>query len=135
MLSSRTILIADGSIYAALDLSAAIEDCNGTVAGPVGTLPEALAILDSRDVAGAVIDCEIADATGLILRLAGEGVPLVLQTSMPLHPALERLDGPLSVLMRPVDARTVVINLANEIQKASSNNHKLSPDPNSFRRE
>jgi hypothetical protein len=119
MLGSRTILIADGSTYAALDLSASIEDNDGRVAGPVATLPEALAILDSCDIAGAVIDCEIADATALVLRLAEQGVPLVVQTSMPLPEALERLDGRLSVLMRPVDASTVISRLAGEMDKAA----------------
>jgi hypothetical protein len=120
VLSSKTILIVDGSTYAALDLSASIEDCDGCVAGPVGTLPEALAILDSCEVAGAVVDGELADATALVMRLAKEGMPLVVQTSMPLPRALDCLDGRLSVLMRPVDARTIIRTLAAEISKAAA---------------
>ena len=62
MFGSKTILIADGSIYAALDLSDAVEASEGCVAGPVETLSEPLTILDSRDLAGAIVDCELPDA-------------------------------------------------------------------------
>lgn len=118
MLNSGTILIADGSTYAALDLSAAVEENDGHVAGPVGTLAEASAILDRREIAGAIVDCELADASALVLRLAEEGVPVVAQTSTPLPPALDALDGRLAVLMRPVDSRTVIDILAGEIGRA-----------------
>lgn len=126
MLGSRTILIADGSTYAALDLSAAIEEFEGCVAGPVATLPEAFAILDSADVAGAIVDCDLPDASALILRLAATAVPLVVQTSIPLPSALEQLDGRLSVVMRPVDPRTVIDALLGEIRKrAQPDDHRL----------
>ena len=119
MFGSKTILIADASTYAALDLAATVEGCDGRVAGPVATLSEALAILETRDVAGAIVDCELADASVLIMRLAEAGVPLVVQTSTPLPAALEALDGRLSVLMRPVDPRTIIAVLAADIGKRS----------------
>jgi hypothetical protein len=118
MFNSRTILIADGSTYAALDLSAAVEESEGCVAGPVDTLSEAMTILDSGGVGGAIIDCELPDAAVLIMRLAESNVPMVVQTSIPLPLALEALDGRLSVLMRPIDARTVIDTLVGEIGKA-----------------
>jgi len=126
VLGSKTILIVDGSTYAALDLSASIEDSDGCVAGPVGTLPEALTILDSCEVAGAVVDGELPDATALVMRLAKEGMPLVVQTSMPLPRALDCLGGRLSVLMRPVDARTIIRTLADEIGKAHTRPQMLT---------
>ena len=119
MFRSKTILIADGSTYAALDLAAAVEGHDGRVAGPVETLSEAMDILATGDVAGAIVDCELAEATALVLRLSESGVPLVVQTSVPLPPALEELDGRLSVLMRPVDPRTVIGALASEIGKVA----------------
>ena len=126
MLGSKTILIVDGSTYAALDLSASIEDSDGCVAGPVGSLPEALAILDSCEVAGVVVDGELAGATTLVMRLVKAGMPLVVQTSMPLPRALDCLDGRLSVLMRPVETRTIIRTLADEIGKADARPHLLT---------
>jgi hypothetical protein len=117
--ASKTILIADASTYAALDLAAVVEDHEGRVAGPVATLSEALTIIDGSDVAGAIVDCGLPDATQLIKRLARIGVPLVVQTSLPLPIALGLLADRLPVLMRPVDPLTVVATLANEIGKAA----------------
>jgi hypothetical protein len=117
MLGSRTILIVDGSTYAALDLAAAVELNGGRAAGPVSTLSDALEILARGDVAGAVVDCELADAATLIMHLAEAGMPLVVQTSIALPLALERLDGRLPVLMRPVAPRTVIDTLVGELGK------------------
>ena len=119
MFGSKTILIADGSTYAALDLSEAVEDSQGCVAGPVDTLSEAMTILDSGNVAGAIVDCELPNAAALIMRLTESGVPLVVQTSIPLPQALECMDDRLHVLMRPIDARTVIDALELEIGKAA----------------
>jgi len=126
MFGSKTILIADGSTYAALDLAAAIEANEGRVAGPVQTLAEALAIIGSRSIAGAIVDCELADAAALVLRLAERGVPVIAQTSVPLPPSLQELDGRLPVLMRPVDPNKVVATLADEIVKAEG--HELTKE-------
>ena len=115
MFGSKTILIADGSTYAALDLAAAVEASDGLVAGPVQTLAEALAIIESRTIAGAIVDCELADAAALVLRLAEAGVPVIAQTSVPLPPVLQELDGRLPVVMRPVDPDRVIALLAREI--------------------
>lgn len=126
MLGSKIILIVDGSTYAALDLSTSIEDSDGRVAGPVATLPEALAILDSCEVAGAVVDGELADAAALVMRLSELGTPLVVQTSLPLPLALDGLHDRLSVLMRPVDAQTIIRTLAGEIGKRATRPQMLT---------
>ena len=119
MFGSKTILIADASTYAAIDLADTVEACQGRVAGPVDTLAEALAILDSDDVAGAIVDCELDDAAALVLRLAERGVPLVMLTSTPLPPALDALERRLPVLMRPVAVRTLVHRLSIEMDRSA----------------
>lgn len=130
MFGSRTILIADGSTYAALDLAAAVEANGGRVAGPVQTLAEAAAILGSSRIAGAIVDCELSDATELVLRLAEAGVPVIAQTSIPLPTALQELDGRLPVMMRPIDADKVIANLAHQMDEADMRNEIcLLPDP------
>jgi hypothetical protein len=120
MFDSKTILIADSSTYAAVDLAGAVEECEGRVAGPVTTLSEAVTILDSGSFGGAIVDCELVEASALIMWLAATGVPFVVQTSVPLPQGLDDLDRRLKVLMRPIDARTVVAALANEISEAGN---------------
>lgn len=117
MLNSRTILIVDAGGYAALDLSEAIEESDGSVAGPVATLAEALVLLNSVNVGGAIVDCELADASEVVMLLAERDVPVVLQVSASTPCSLGQLNDKASVLVRPVDPRTVLESLAVEIGK------------------
>ena len=118
MFGSKTILIVDRSGYAALYLSEAIEESEGRVAGPAETLSETLTILDSTDVAGAIVDCELADAAQVVMLLTQRDVPLVVQISTSIPQPLGNLAGKASVLMRPVDPRTVLESLLMEIGKS-----------------
>ena len=115
MLESKTILIFDGSGYAALDLSDAIEESEGSVAGPVSTLSEAITILDSTCVGGAVVDCELADAADVVMLLAKRDVPLVVQICASVPHSLGDLSDRACVLVRPVDPRTILESLVVEM--------------------
>jgi ActR/RegA family two-component response regulator len=83
MLADKLILIVEDNIYLALDLAAAIEQLDGLVVGPVDTVSEALALLDSSEIAAAVIDAELPDKelAQLAAALADRRVPFVLQTT------------------------------------------------------
>jgi hypothetical protein len=115
MLDFKTILIFEETNYAALDLSQAIEESDGCVAGPVTTLSETLTILDSSDVGGAIVDCELADAAEVVMLLAQRDVPLVVQICASLPQSLGHLAEKASVLVRPVDPRTILESLLMEI--------------------
>jgi hypothetical protein len=115
MLGSKTILIVDESGYAALDLSEAIEESDGYVAGPVVTLSEAVAILDSTCVCGAIVDCQLADAFDVVMLLTERDVPIVAQISASLPHGLGDLGERASVLVQPVDSRTILETLLMEI--------------------
>jgi len=118
MLGSKTILIVDESGYAALDLSEAIEESDGCVAGPVATLSETLTILDSTCVCGAIVDCQLADAFDVLMLLTERDVPIVVQISASLPHSLGDLSEKASVLVRPVDPRTVLETLLIEIGRS-----------------
>ena len=118
MLNSMTVLIFDGSGYSSLDLSEAIEESEGRVAGPVATLSETLTMLDSIDVGGAIVDCELPDASEVVMLLAERDVPLVIQTSVALPQSLGDLSERASVLTRPVDPRTLLETLLIEVGRS-----------------
>lgn len=117
MLQSRTILVVDGSAYGGIDLSFAIAECDGMVVGPVASAADALGILDEGEVAGAVVDCEVADAVALVTRLAQSNVPMIIRTCGPLPQPLDGLAGQIGVLVKPVDTRIVIDALLDEIGK------------------
>lgn len=118
MLGSKTILIVDESGYAALDLSQAIEESDGCVAGPVATLSETVTILDSTCVCGAIVDCQLADAFDVVTLLTERDVPIVVQLSASLPHSLGDLSERASVLVRPVDPRTILESLLMEIGRS-----------------
>jgi hypothetical protein len=121
MLNSMTILIFDSDGYSSLDLSEAIEESKGCVAGPVATLPEALTILDSADVGGAIVDGELPEAADVVMLLTERDVPVVIQTSVALpQPLADRTDlgERASVLTRPVDPRTILETLLIQVGRS-----------------
>ena len=118
MFESKTILIFDDSGYASLDLSEAIEESDGCVAGPVATLSETLIILDSVDVGGAIVDCDLAEASDVVMLLSQRDIPLVVQVCASPERSLDEFDDKGSVLMRPVDPRTILKSLLVEIGKS-----------------
>ena len=117
MLRSKTILIVDDGGYAALDLSQAIEESDGYVAGPVATLSEAMVLLDDVPIGGAIVDFEVAEASQVVMFLAERNVPVVIQVSSSLAPSRCQFDDMASVLVRPVDPQTVLELLLMEIGK------------------
>ena len=120
MLSYQTVLIVDESGYPSLDLSEAIQESDGCVAGPVATLSETLTILDSTSVCGAIVGCELAEAIDVVTLLAERDVPLVVQISAALPHGLGDLKNRASVLVRPVDPRTILEALLVEIGRSET---------------
>jgi hypothetical protein len=118
MLGSKTILIVDENGYAALDLSEAIEELDGRVAGPVATHSETLTILDSTCICGAIVDCELAEASDVVMLLTQREVPIVAQISASLPHGLGDLGDRASVLVRPVDPRTILETLLMEMGRS-----------------
>lgn len=120
MLGSKTILIVDNNAYGALDLSSAVEEGGGRVAGPVATLADALEILHSEDVAAAIVDCDASDgdASRIVALLVEQSLPLVIQTTGGSSAPFDRLNGHATVLMKPVDTELVLDTLLIEIGKA-----------------
>ncbi|HEX3422593.1 MAG TPA: hypothetical protein VHS33_04225 [Sphingomicrobium sp.] len=130
MLGSQTVLIVDESGYAALDLADAIEESDGCVVGPVATAAEALTILDSVEVCGAIVDCELAAAFEVVMLLAQRKIPIVVQVSGSPPHSLGDLNERASVLVRPVDPRTILETLLMEIGKSEMRgSNTLASDP------
>ena len=82
MLNRASILVAEDQSFIALDLALAIEDAGGEVIGPTASVKEALALLATTSVAGAVLDANLADGdcSPLVELLADRGVPVIIQT-------------------------------------------------------
>jgi DNA-binding response OmpR family regulator len=120
MLTDKPILIVEDNVYLALDLAAAVENLNGRVLGPVGTVVDALAILSSGKVAGAILDFELPDSDASLVAqaLVEQDVPFVIHSDNPVPPEILALRPKTPVVMKPIRPQDVVAILADEVIKA-----------------
>lgn len=120
MFEDDPILIVEGNVYLALDLSNAIEDWNGRVVGPVRTVGDALELLGSEPVSGAVLDFHLdgQDASTVAARLAEKGVPFVIHTHTDLPPDVMSIHSNVPVLMKPLHPSSVLECLLSQIRKS-----------------
>ena len=116
MLSSRTILIVDNNSYLAIDLSDAIQDSDGVAAGPVSTVSETLSVIDNFEIAGAVVDYDLAEASAVIAELTDRAIPVVGHSNLGTPSA----GGKGNVLVRPVLPRDLLDLLLFEMGKADA---------------
>jgi len=118
MLNDKAILIAEDDVYLALDLSMAVERSNGRVVGPVGTVAEALVLLEDEPVAAALLGSRLADrdVSPVAMALAEKGVPFVIHacTGLPAEVARTLPDSPL--LIKPLHSEEILARLLNEMQ-------------------
>jgi len=111
------ILVAEDEPFVAMDLVQAIEDAEGHVVGPVATVAEAIALLSSEAVEGAIIDANLADrdATPLVLALMDRSVPFVIYTGSDAPPQLAALRAELLVVTKPARPIRVLAALLQSV--------------------
>ncbi|MCY7399081.1 MAG: response regulator [Sphingomonas bacterium] len=122
MLNKALVLIAEDESFIALDLALAIEDAGGTVVGPAATVEEALALIDARTVAAAILDVnlgarDISPVAEILLNLK---IPVILQTGVEVPPALAARFPDLIVHIKPCVAATLVAQLETLIASGPS---------------
>jgi DNA-binding response OmpR family regulator len=122
MLNDKAVLIVEDNLYLSIDLSAAVEEMNGRVVGPVCSAAEAHLILDAEHVSAAILDCELADSqvTSVARRLVEKNVPYVIHTGteVPAELTLLRPDAP--VLMKPIQPMHVIAILAAHAERSGN---------------
>ena len=120
MFEDRPVLIVEDNVYLAMDLAATVEQLDGRVVGPAGTVAEGLALLDSEQVAGAVLDYELpcGDVTPLARALVLRRVPFVIHSSAPVAARMTLLGPAIPVLIKPIDPRDLLAILASELRAA-----------------
>ena len=67
MLEKKLVLVVEDNAFLALDLSEAIEDLDGLVAGPTNRVAHALELLDNEEIVAAIVDCHLVGQDVLVL--------------------------------------------------------------------
>ena len=119
MLKRSAILIAEDEPIIALDLALAVQEADGEVVGPAATVKEALALLETRNVLGAILDVNLADRdiSPVAVYLLNRGIPIILQTGTSIPPELAARFPDLVVRTKPNRAHQLVTELASMITK------------------
>ncbi|CUW43282.1 response regulator, receiver domain protein [Brucella vulpis] len=90
-LEHRRILVVEDEVFVALDVAATVEDANGTVVGPVGTVRQAIDLINRQEVDAAILDVNLADGDvepGLD-RLKSRNIFVVIHTAAVCRHALQ----------------------------------------------
>src|SRR5687768_4276243 len=119
MFGENAVLIVEDNVFLAVDLSEAIEELKGRVVGPTSRVAEALDLLDSQEIAAAIVDAHLADLDMFMLtsKLKQLGVPFVLQAENDLPETVSFLHPEVPVLRKPVQPGAVLTCLLDEIRK------------------
>ena len=106
-------------VMLALDLSYVVADCGGRAVGPVTTAAEALHLLETEEIAAAILDCHIAndDVAQIVMSLAERAIPVVLTTitAPPSVIAAVLPDAP--ILRAPIQPKLALAKLADLLVK------------------
>jgi DNA-binding response OmpR family regulator len=113
LLAPPPILIAEDEPFVALDLALAVKDAGGIPVGPAGSVREALELLASTQVAAAILDVNLSDGDvfPVLEVLMGRGVPVIVQTGLPVPLELRSRYPGLTVLAKPIEAAVLLAKL------------------------
>jgi len=127
MLSGERILVAEDECLIAWDLADTFETAGANVIGPASTVSEALKLVMSQQVDRACLDFNLADGevTPVLELLASKGVPMVVYTGRGLPTELTSQHPGLTVLLKPLPAKRLVMELA----KAKANGMSANAQP------
>ena len=123
MLTGSLVLVAEDQIFIALDLALAVEDAGGEVAGPVASVENALALIETRPITAAILDSNLTDGdiTSVATLLLDANIPIILQSGVGIPPELAVRFPDLVVFIKPYVAADLVSKLAVLI--AAKRNH------------
>jgi CheY-like chemotaxis protein len=122
LLDHRLILIAEDEPFIAFDIAHAVEEAGGEVAGPVGSVREGLALLETMPVEAAILDVNLSDrdVTPIADYLMARDIPVIFHTGLGLPPDLKARVSQQSVCRKPSDPRRLVRAIEKRICAAET---------------
>lgn len=121
-LEQRRILVVEDEIFVALDLAASVEDANGTVIGPVGSVRQAMDLIDSHDVDAAILDVDLIDGNvePVLERLKSANTFVVIHTGGGLPARLAARYPGIPVFHKPIAPTVLTRTLASAFASVSA---------------
>lgn len=118
VLTGSLVMVAEDQVFIALDLALAVEDAGGEVAGPVASVKDALALIETRPITGAILDSNLTDGDigPVAARLLDADIPIIIQSGVGITPELAQRFPNLVVFIKPYVAADLVFELATLIE-------------------
>ena len=119
-LSGRAVLIVEDEMFIACDIAYGVEDAGGSVVGPASTVEDALALLATHEIHGAILDVNLldGDVTPVLQRLVRDGVAVIVNTGTARPWDMERHYPFVPVFTKPTEPETLAEALAGQIDGA-----------------
>lgn len=113
-LEHKRVLVVEDEVFVALDVAATVEDANGTVVGPVGTVRQAIDLIDRQEVDAAILDVNLADGDlePVLDRLKSRNVFVVIHTGGGLPQRLAKRYPEMPVFQKPIPPSVLTRTLA-----------------------
>jgi DNA-binding NtrC family response regulator len=117
MLNGLAVLIVEDDVSVSEELVFCVEHLDGRPIGPVATVAEGLALLETEKVEAAILDASLLDGqvTLLALKLVEKSVPFVIHTGTGLPTALAARYPDLPVVMKPARPSVVLDALFRQL--------------------
>ena len=122
VLNRALILVAEDEAVIAMDVAMAVRDAGGEVAGPVASVKQAIALIDTLPIVAAILDVNLTDGdvSPVVEILVAAGIPIILQSGLGLPPELAARFPRLTVLIKPCIATDLVTQLASLISNGQT---------------
>ncbi|MBV2142260.1 response regulator [Falsochrobactrum sp. TDYN1] len=113
-LEHRRVLVVEDEIFVALDVAATVEDANGTVVGPVGTVRQAIDLINHQHIDAAILDVNLADGDlePILDRLKSRNVFVVIHTGGGLPARIAARYPEMPVFQKPIPPYVLTRTLA-----------------------
>ena len=113
MLKGLSILVVEDEALIGMNLVMAIEALDGLAIGPVPTVEEALILLQTEQIAAAILDANLLDrdVTPIATILTENAVPFVIHTGTGLPAELAERYPDLPVVRKPAGSTAVLAAL------------------------
>ena len=117
MLDGVSILIVEDEAIIAIEIAEAVEQAGGRVIGPVATVREALALVESEPLDAAILDASLRDrnVTPVLTILLARGTPLVLHTGGGVPPEMQAYRKIIPLVGKPAPPEALINSLSSQL--------------------
>ncbi|HEX8418151.1 MAG TPA: response regulator [Methylobacterium sp.] len=121
-LAKQRVLLVEDEMLTAIDVTCEVEDAGGHPVGPATSVREALSLIETEAVTGAILDVNVRDGetTRVAAALIERRIPFVIHTGAVLPPRLRAQFGAAPVLIKPTTSPRLIAALACEIENAQA---------------